>query len=180
MLITPEMCRRNRACYTDERLREVLGAGKTPREVLDLAIPAADRVWALTRPGVLADVTLRLFACACATRVLPLFESRHPDDERPRMAIDVAVQFALGCATREELAAAWAAAWAAARDAAWDAAGDAARAAARDAARAAAGDAAWAAARAAAGDAARAAAGDAARAAARAAQIEDLRALLGK
>ena len=94
--------------------------------------------------------TARLFACDCAEHVLPLFERKHPDDERPRRAIETARRFANGQATPDELDAA--------RDADWDAAWDAARAAARDAAR----DAAWAAARDAAGDAAWAAAGDAA------------------
>ncbi len=107
------------------------------------------------------DRTARLFACYCATRVLPIFEKASPGDTRPRVAIRVARRFAMGKAPRAELAAAWDAARAAARDAAWDAAGDAAWDAA--------GDAAWDAARAAARDAARAAAWDAARAAARAA-----------
>jgi hypothetical protein len=115
---------------------------------------------------------LRLYAVWCARQVEYLMT-----DERGKNALDVAVRYANGKATDEELAAAgdaaWAAAWAAARDAAWDATRTAARAAARAAAR----DAAWAATRTAAGDAAwdaaraaaRAAAWDAARAAARAA-----------
>ena len=87
--------------------------------------------------------TARLFAADCPERVLPLFEKERPNDARPREAIAVARRFAVGEATREELAAACAAAWAAR-----DAAGDAARAAARAAAGAAARDAwdaAWAA-----------------------------------
>jgi len=97
------------------------------------------------------DRTARLFAADCAERVLPIFEKERPNDDRPRLAIQAARDYAngmIGDAARD-------AAWAAARDAAWDAA--------RDAAWAAAWDAAWAAARAAARDAARAAARDAAR-----------------
>jgi hypothetical protein len=113
---------------------------------------------------------LRLFACRVAEDVLPLYEAKYPDDDRPRKAIETARRYADGQATDDELAAAqaaawdaaraaaraaaqaaaWAAAWAAARDAAWAAARAAAWAAAWDAARAAA----WAAAR----DATRAAA----------------------
>jgi hypothetical protein len=106
------------------------------------------------------DRTARLFAADCAERVLPLFETEHPNDPRLRAAIETARRFATGNATKDELtaAAAAAAAWDAARTAAWAAARDAARAAARDAAwdaaRAAARTAAWAAARAAAWDAA--------------------------
>jgi len=97
----------------------------------------------------------RMLTADFAEHVLPLFERVHPEDDRPRRAIEVARARAMGKVGD--------AAWAAAGDAAWAAAGDAAWAAAGDAARAAAGAAAWAAAR----DAARAAAGAAAWAAAR-------------
>jgi hypothetical protein len=83
----------------------------------------------------------RLFACACAERVLPLFEREYPGDPRPREAIATARRFAAGHATPEELSAAGSAA----RSAASDAARSAARSAAYDAVRAAA----WAAERAA-------------------------------
>ena len=118
--------------------------------------------------------TVRLFACDCAERVLYLFEARHPNDRRPRKAIETARRYAEGKAEVEELTDAWdaaeaaaweareaagaaaeAAVWAAAEAAVWAAAGDAAEAAvwaAVWAARAAV----WAAAGAA-GDAARAA-----------------------
>ena len=92
------------------------------------------------------DRNLRLFACDCAERVLPIFEKYYPDDKRTRQAIETARRYANGEATQKELAAARAAAgaavWAAAWAAAGDAAGDAARAAAGDAAGAAAWDAA--------------------------------------
>jgi hypothetical protein len=105
------------------------------------------------RVGVLDEVMLRLWACDCAERVLPLSGGECPGDLRPRQAIEVARRYARGEATLEELDAARAAAWDAAWDAAWAATG-AARAAARDAARAARA-AAWEAARAAAWDAER-------------------------
>jgi hypothetical protein len=127
--------------------------------------------------GEATDRNLRLFAADCAEDVLPLFLKVRPNDDRPRLAIEAARQFAngeIGDAARAAAGdAAWDAAGDAARAAAWDAAGDAARAAAGDAAWdaawAAARDAAWAAAGAAAWDAAGAAAWDAARDAARAA-----------
>ena len=59
------------------------------------------------------DSIARLFACDCATHVLPIFEKRYPDDKRPRECIEIAHRFALGEADCEELAAA--------RDAARDA-----------------------------------------------------------
>ena len=126
-----------------------------------------DALWALS--AIRDAKTPRLWACDCAERVLPIFESDRPGDLRPRDAIRASRRYArgeIGAAARD---AAWAAARDAARAAAWDAAGDAARAAAGDAARAAARAAAGAAARDAAGNAAGAAAWAAAGAAARAA-----------
>ncbi len=161
-----EFCALHSACR--EGREWALANCKTMQEVWDTACP--DWVlWVATRPGVLTDRDLRLFAVSCARRVQHLM-----GDPPSVAAIDVAERFANGVATEAELAAARAAAWdsalAAARDAAWDAAWAAARAAARDAAW----DAAWAAARDAAWDAARdaawAAAWDAARDAARDAQ----------
>ncbi len=67
------------------------------------------------------DRELRLFACDCAERVLYIFEREHPNDKRPRAAIEVSRRFADGKATMTELAAARAAARAAAWAAAWDA-----------------------------------------------------------
>jgi len=71
------------------------------------------------------DKAIRLFACDCAERVLPIFEKEHPKDKRPRKAIEVSRSYANGEATQEQRAAARAAAWAA------GAAGDAAGAAER-------------------------------------------------
>jgi hypothetical protein len=122
------------------------------------------RLWIATRPGLLDDRTLRLFACWSVRQVWHLLT-----DKRSRNAVEIAERYANGKATAEELeaarAAAWAAAWAAAGEAAGEAAW-AAGAAARAAAREAAGKAAWAAAR---------AAEEAGRAAAGAAQTQWLR-----
>ena len=138
----------------------------TMTQILDLN-GLDDCLWAIshTQNGR-GDKLVRLFACDCAERALPIFEKTSPNDTRPRDCIAVARRFANGEATDQERAAAGAAAGAAARDAAGAAARDAARDAAWAAAGAAAWDAAWAAAWAAAWDAAWAAAGAAAWAAA--------------
>ena len=101
------------------------------------------------------DRTARLFACDCADRALALIDKPDP---RSIESVRVARLYAIGEATKEQLAAAWAAAW--------DAYGTAARTAARAAAWTAARAAAWTAARADAWDAARLAAWNAARTAA--------------
>lgn len=79
----------------------------------------------------------RLIAADFAGSVLHIFEEKYPDDNRPRLAIQSARDYANVLISEEKLDAAWAAAW--------DAALVAARCAARDAARGAARAAAWAA-----------------------------------
>jgi hypothetical protein len=53
--------------------------------------------------GQMNEPQQRLFACDCAERALPLFEQKHPNNERPRHAIEVARRFVSGHATEEEL-----------------------------------------------------------------------------
>ena len=157
--------------YPRTRVQELFGDGLTLLEISGLDIPVEDRLWVL--PQLLPPREARLFACACAQAVLPLFERESPDDTRPRDAIDVARRFAHGEATQAELAASSAAASAAAWDASRDASRDAARAAswaaswdaARAASCAASRNAAWAASRAASSAASSAASRDAASAA---------------
>ena len=50
------------------------------------------------------DRFLRLLACDWAEHVLPIFEKRRPDDNRPRHAINMARAFARGECTATELA----------------------------------------------------------------------------
>lgn len=53
---------------------------------------------------VITDSELRLFTTDCAERVIHDYELYHPNDHRPRLAIETAREFALGLATPEELA----------------------------------------------------------------------------
>jgi hypothetical protein len=122
-------------------------------EVLGLA----DALWALQcvlpEQEAERDRIARLFVCECVERVLPIFERERPDDRRPRETLAVVRRFAVGEATKEELAAAYDTALATAVDTARGAAGTAAEDAAwaivgAAAAWVAADDAAWAALRA--------------------------------
>lgn len=86
-----------------------------------------DTLWALRavpqEEAANRDKLARLFACDCAERALPLYEKKYPQDLRPRNAIAVARQYAVGQATEEDLLAAEAAAAGAeATRAAWAAA----------------------------------------------------------
>jgi len=96
----------------------------------------ADAFWSLRATQEPSDQFTRLLACDFAEHVLPIFEARRPNDQRPRKAIEVARRFARGQADRDELiaarkgAAAAYAAYAAAAYAAYAAAAYAAYAAA--------------------------------------------------
>jgi hypothetical protein len=134
MISIKEFCKLHDACEAGRDW--ALANCKTMQDVWATARPEW-LVWVATRPDVLDDRTLRLFAVFCARSVEHLLT-----DQRSRDAIDVAERFAKGEATAEELSAAWDPAWSAA-SAAWDAARAAAWSAAWDAARDAAWDAAW-------------------------------------
>ena len=96
-----------------------------------------DALWALravpAEQAKARDLIARLFACACAEHVLPIYEIKYPNDNRVRLCIKASRKFAYGEITELELSDAARAAWTAA-DAAW---------AARGAGAARAADAAW-------------------------------------
>jgi len=170
MTITRELLRYWSACYTDERIAELVPAeGVTRRAVLTSEIPPADRVWVATRPGVLPPDVLRRWLGRIVRRalarvatpdprslaVLPYLDQGEavPEDVRADAtdAADAAAGAATWAAARAAWAAdatdaaagaAWAAAWASrAAEDAWAVVAWAARAAARAAAGAAARDA---------------------------------------
>jgi len=91
-----------------------------------------DAIWAL-RAVEGKDKEIRLFAADCAESVLHIYEKQYPNDDRQRLAIQAARDYANGVISEDELAAArdaalaagaaWAARGAAlaARSAAWSA-----------------------------------------------------------
>ena len=128
------------------------------------------------------EKTVRLFAADCAEKVLPIYESEYPDDDRPRKAIQAARDYANGKIKKAARSAAWSAALSAvesaalsaAESAAWSAALSAAESASWSAARSAALSAAESASWSAAESAARSAAESVARSAAREWQTDQL------
>jgi hypothetical protein len=174
MRITRKFLREQCACYTDEQIAALVPkSGVTPLRCARGDIPPEDRVWVLTRTGVLPDSMLWEWTARTVDRALSRVAKPDP---RSIAVVPLLRRLAKGEAiSQAELDEA--------RAAAWVAAGVADRAADRAAACAAACAAARAAARAAAGvaarEAAREAAWDADRAAAeRQAQISDIIQLL--
>ena len=135
-----DFCRLHRAC-SDGRIWAIETGEPGMAELWKREdIKAEWRIWIATRPGVLTDRDMRLFACwCCRQQVWHLLA-----DGRSRHAVEIAELYAEGKATSDELAAARSAAWAAAGADAGYAAWAAARAAALAAAGTAASYAAWA------------------------------------
>ena len=117
-----QFCTKHHAC--EEGKKWALASCATMKDVWEKAKPEW-LIWVATRPSVLTDKELRLFAVFCARQVQHLMT-----DPRSIEAIDVAEKHAQGKASDDELAAARAAAdvaslaadaaaWAAARIAAW-------------------------------------------------------------
>lgn len=130
---TFELLRKANACKTRYRyLAKELGGIKTYGrdtqitllQILDVC-GLDDALWAMSAVSeeqyTERDKIARLFACDCAERVLPLFEEKYPEDNRPRVAIKTARRYAMGQATEAERSAAGEAAREAERIAAWGA-----------------------------------------------------------
>lgn len=116
MNITRELLRDWKACYSDERIVELVPIeGLTPVQILEADVPAEDRLWVVLRPSIIPECELRLLACKWARKALAVAGDADPHSVA---AIDTAERFARGEATAEALAAALAAAWDAARGAA--------------------------------------------------------------
>lgn len=135
-----QFCTKHRAC--EEGKEWALASCASMKEVWEKAKPNW-LFWVATRPSVLTDKELRLFAVFCARQVQHLMT-----DPRSIEAINVAEKYTQDRASDDELAAARSAARSAADAAAWSAAWAAAYAAAKTAyaAAKAADAAAWAAA----------------------------------
>lgn len=103
MIITRTKLREWRACYSDDRIAELVPEdGLSPLEVLALDIPPADRLWVVLREDVIPARELRHLACDWAERAL---DRLPPDqvDPRSREAIAVSRRYADGLASAEEL-----------------------------------------------------------------------------
>lgn len=107
------------SCYPLERVKALFGDGLTLLQICDLPIPAADRLWALHREGILPDRINRLFACWGARESIGKAGGLDPCLLE---GVGVAERFAIGEATEDELYEAKAKARRALRAANWSAA----------------------------------------------------------
>jgi len=182
--------------YPIEKVKRLVGNGKTALEICVLDIPAVDILWVLLRSAIVPEIELHELGCKFAESIL---KAESEAGREPQIAsweaIKIKRQWIKGQATTAQLLAAelaaWsAAAWSAAESAAAWSAGQAAESAAESAGQAA-GQAAWSAAESAklaaklaawsaAGQAGQAAgqAGQAARAAWSAVQLEQVKSVL--
>ena len=122
MHTTLTLLKKNRACKDRYRhlLKQLGGAKKygynTPIQFPDLLEMTGldDTLWALRavskEQDAERDLIARLFACDCAEHVLPIFESKYPEDKRVCLCIEASRKFAYGQITAQELTAAWEAA----------------------------------------------------------------------
>ena len=92
--------------FPEARIKRLM-RGRKALSIADIlnmqSITHSDKLWAVLRNDFFGDRKLRLIACDFAERVLPVFEAEHPDDNRPRKAIEVSRRYAIGEATDEEL-----------------------------------------------------------------------------
>lgn len=86
--------------------RYVLNPQITATEILEIDLPAKNRVEALLQREFLPEKQLRELACAFAEHTLHIFESHAPEDRRPRRCVEVARLHCVGRASSEELEAA--------------------------------------------------------------------------
>lgn len=75
----------------------------TATEILELDLPARNRVDALLRPEFLSERQLRELACDFAEHTLPIFESRAPRDRHPRKCLEIARLHLMSVSSSEEM-----------------------------------------------------------------------------
>ena len=120
--ITRTLLRENAACYTDERIAELVPKrGVTLRQVLETdLIPDADKLWVATRDGVFPEPAMAAWLAGIVERALGRVNNPDPGS----LAVVLLLR---RIAAGEEVSikeryAARSAAWSAARSAAWAAA----------------------------------------------------------
>ncbi len=94
---TKEYILANCGCYSKEQAEKYLTKTEfTISEILDFDLPLRDKGWFIRLECELTDVELRRFAIGCALVVLPIYESKYPENKAPREAIQAAKDYLAG------------------------------------------------------------------------------------
>lgn len=83
----------------------------TASEIIELDLPARNRIEALLQKEFLHEAQLREFACDFAEHTLPVFEWYCPNDSRPRRFVETARLYHAGQTSNEKLQAGFTETW---------------------------------------------------------------------
>jgi hypothetical protein len=94
-----------------EKLPDWKATAYSPREMAEHGVSLNDIIWAFLRPEVLGRDAFIEATCRIAERALRVFETVHPDYNRPREAINAAREYRDGKISKEEVLQAARATW---------------------------------------------------------------------
>ena len=104
-VFTREFMLANCGCYSEEQLLECSFMNNekiTLKSILDSEIPIKDKYWFVIKKLTTIRQKQQI-AITCAKFVLPIYESKYPNDNRPRLAIEKAENYLAGKCTIKEL-----------------------------------------------------------------------------
>lgn len=87
----------NCGCYSREEAMIHLTKSKfTISEILDFDLPIKDKAWFIIMKCELTDDELKKIAIGCSLIVLPIYESKYPNNKAPREAIQAVKDYLKG------------------------------------------------------------------------------------
>jgi len=104
-LFTAQFMRDNKGCYSLEQVESNVIKGRdfvTATDILDCEIPTKDKYWFFCK-NVFSTEQNQKLTILVAESVLHIYESKYPNDDRPRKAIQAANDYLSGIISREEL-----------------------------------------------------------------------------
>lgn len=105
MTITKHFMRKNCGCYSQDKLASCSFMKLdiiTLQSIAESEIPIKDKYWFFCTKIATKEENKQI-AIAVAEMVLPIYESRYPNDKRPHEAIEAAKQYIAGHITREQM-----------------------------------------------------------------------------
>ena len=107
-VFTKDYILENRGCYSKSEVEELkcINSKTITLKQLFRDLPIKDFTWWLAKKCDLTLTQKRQLAIDCADFVLPIFEEKYPEDQRPRKAIEAAKEVVKGNAAYAAAAAA--------------------------------------------------------------------------